>query len=100
MKNFNNCYIEASQEAYDLLVKHGYDPKGYTYEMLTEGYKTPALYIDDNEISSFANINLVSKSMTRFYINNGELSFEKPKEEEDDRNIGKHIKSRNKRTLL
>jgi len=77
--NFNNGFIIASQEAYDLLVEQytsmlGYD-KSFDY-----------MYIENNEITmcTLDYIELCNEqeiTYKQFYINNGELSWNEPEKE-------------------
>ena len=78
MKNyFNDGYIVASEESYNLLVKIGYQCRGYNPEKDMVFYTNHARFIGRKE-------NFRDK---QFYINNGRLSWNKPKEELEDSSI-------------
>jgi len=70
MKNFNGGYIKASQEAFDLLVK------------LYKDKSKIQLSFKGNYFVVFQDIFVVSQNKgggdRQFYINNGELSWDRP----------------------
>jgi len=78
--NFNGGYIKASQEAYDLLRKNGVESAHY----VSRDRQSKWLFVKDNIIynvySEDDNV-FQTKDYKQFYINNGELSWDEPKEE-------------------
>lgn len=76
-QDFSGGYIEASQEAYDLLVESGYNP--LTYFKVDEW---DWIFIESNsDINSCKKDGIHINGLKQFYINNGALSWEKPSDE-------------------
>jgi len=72
MDNFNGGYIKASQEAYDLLVEAGYKNTGKLWNWIG---------ILNDEIIHFNSESAIKEQFIKqFYINNGALSWDKPKQ--------------------
>ena len=75
MSNFNGGYIKASQEAYNLLVEGGYSARD-SYGVLDQCYR----FEDEKFLACGLGWCKDFSKLKQFYINNGELSWDEPKE--------------------
>ena len=77
---FNGGYIEASQEAYDLLIAYGVKERWFKfgYTGRSRDMNKTFLLVYDNEFAGDESEISNSLSFKQFYINNGNLSWDRP----------------------